>query len=170
MSIAALIPVAGAAVSAVTTTAGLALDHGLAFLNELTGQGTAASEAEPTSATDGSSPEKLNPLEKQFSSRLKQFEDEFRRRLRAMGITGDVALQLGEQSWGTVGVEGEHPQKEAIDSLFASDPLLASQYHSLAQDYRQLQGGSGDVSEYTRRDTFTLTVSGNEAIPALQPR
>jgi hypothetical protein len=170
MSISALIPLAGSAAGAVATAAGMALDKGMAFLDQLTSQEQALDATGEASEADKTGPEKLNPLEKQFAARLKKFEDEFRMRLKAMGIQGDVPMQLSEQSWGGIGVEEDHPDKEAIESLFANDPLLASQYHALAQQYRQMQGMESDLSEYTRRDQFTLTITAGEMLPGLQPR
>lgn len=56
------------------------------------------------------------------------------RRLRASGIDTGIPVTLTVRGNGTIGVAGDHPQRQAIERLFADDPELANRYRKVAGD------------------------------------
>ncbi len=64
-----------------------------------------------------------------------KFAEELQHRLSAAGIDTSVPVMLDvKKSDGSIVVRGEHPQKEAIERLFAEDPALAERYNMIAKD------------------------------------
>ncbi|HYG86495.1 MAG TPA: hypothetical protein VD978_09575 [Azospirillum sp.] len=61
-----------------------------------------------------------------------KFAEELQERLSAAGIDTSVPVTFDVGADGSVLVRGEHPQKEAIERLFADDPEFANRYRMIA--------------------------------------
>ncbi len=158
MSTAALVPIAGAAAGVVASGASKAIANGLAFLEALAGGSEpmldATAAAEPAQAPG----DKLDEL----NSKLQAFAARLRERLEAMGIGVDPTqpLKIEEQPWGSIAADESHPQQAGIEAALAADPLLASEFHQLADEYRQLSESQGQ--RISRADQFQLAIHGDD--------
>ena len=154
MTTTALIPLAGAAAGVLASGAARSVSSGLSFLAELAGGGeTAASEGaaiedQPTTAEQ----------RKSLDQALQDFVKRLRERLLLAGVAADRPMQLQQEPWGSIAVSEDHPQKDHIEAALAADPLLASEFHQLADQYRQLAELEGQ--NLSRADAFQMTVQG----------
>lgn len=157
MSTAALVPIAGAAAGAVAAGASKAVASGLSFLAELASGGEpaldAVAAAEPTQPT-GEQIDGMNSKLREFAAKLKQ-------RLQAMGIGIDPTqqLEIEQQPWGSIAADPNHPQRDGVEAALASDPLLASEFHQLADEYRDMAEAQGIAVGPASQ--FQLTISGD---------
>ncbi|MBW7851116.1 MAG: hypothetical protein H3C38_11515 [Rhodospirillales bacterium] len=59
---------------------------------------------------------------------------ELTRRLHLAGIDTSIPVSLTVRGDGTVSAAGDHPQRQAIEKMFADDPALANRYRKVAAD------------------------------------
>jgi hypothetical protein len=153
MTSTALIPIVGAAAGVLASGAAKSLSGGLSFLAELTGGETTSqapvTEALPTPA------EKLTALDE----KLQDFIRRFRERLLLGGVDPQQKLELQQEPWGSIAVSDDHPQKEQVEAILAADPLLASEFHQLADEYRQATEAAGQ--NLSGADVFQMSIGAS---------
>jgi hypothetical protein len=135
---------------------------GLSFSNVLTQ--TPAKDASSV-ATSPHSEIAANDLRTQLETSLKKFRDAILRRFAGAGIDTSVPVQLHSDGLGGVNVAGQHPDRLAIEQLFASDEELTSTFNQLAAQHAQLQSLDApalDAHPLLDNSPFSLRLSGNE--------
>ena len=138
MTSTALIPIVGAAAGALASGAAKSISGGLSFLAELTGGEASATVAPPAEAEVP----QADTL-KQLDSRLQDFMRRLKERMLLGGLDPNQKLELQQEPWGSIAVNDDHPQREQVESILASDPLLSSEFHQLADDYRAATEAGG---------------------------
>ena len=93
---------------------------------------------------------------KSLDQALQDFVKRLRERLMLAGADANQPLELEQEPWGSIAVSDNHPQKDRLESILAADPLLASEFHQLADQYRQLAELEGQ--NLSRADAFQLSV------------
>ena len=145
MSISPLLPVAGAALGAMTARVWEGLRAVPSFLPSLAGPTSAVSgaatfgraeanqETAPRAASGAQLPGKdeAQRLE-QLRDELAEFARQLRERLAAAGIDTSLPIELKSDGRGGVIVDDPHPQRAEIETLIAADPDLAATFHYLA--------------------------------------
>ena len=156
MTSTALIPIVGAAAGALASGASQSISGGLSFLAQLTGGETSATQT-PPAETEASAADTLTALE----ARLQDFMRRFYERLLLGGVDPEQQLQLQQEPWGSIAVNDDHPQRERIESILASDPLLSNEFHQLADDYRQATEAGGQ--NLSGLDMFQMSLAAGGA-------
>lgn len=141
MSISSLVPAVGAAAGIatglLTTGAANGLRTGQSFLQSLQATwnsgdvddaqaaDTATDDAE---AANDESAERLRKLQ----SEIAEFQRQLARRLAAMGVDLSTPVELKSDGQGGVLVDDPHPQRVAVERLFAQDRELTAEFAYLA--------------------------------------
>jgi hypothetical protein len=121
-----LIPIAGATLGSLAVRAWDDLrDTGESFVDMLQGQRSATATANEAAEED----QPVRAAEPQRE--LDAFGRQLRTRFAAAGIDVSVPVQLKSDGRDGVIVAGSHPQRAAIERLFAADPDLAATFHYL---------------------------------------
>jgi|GEM_PF-2992430 len=152
MTSAALIPVVGAAAGALASGAAKSISGGLSFLAQLTGGETSATQTPPAEA-EAPQADTL----KELDSRLQDFMRRLKERMLLGGMDPNQKLELQQEPWGSIAVNDDHPQRERVESILASDPLLSSEFHQLADDYRAATEATGQ--NLSGADMFTMSLA-----------
>jgi hypothetical protein len=146
MSLSPLLPIAGTALGVVADRAIDAVKEGLSFLDVL--RDAPASETE---APQASTPAPVDP-----SGLIASLREHFAR----LGIDLSNPVPLKQDGQGGVIVDGEHPNRVLIESLFNTHGELTEQFHALAIALAEEAGNN----EYDSED-FRLVIDGaREAI------
>lgn len=66
------------------------------------------------------------------AQRTSAFGDKLEQRMLTYGIDTSQPIKLTMAGDGSVRVDGDHPDKERIEQMFANDPQLADEYHKVA--------------------------------------
>jgi hypothetical protein len=74
----------------------------------------------------------LDEMRDFFREKSAAFESEVRRRLNAIGVDATQTLDLTTDRKGNVRVEGDNPDKEKIEAMFADDPELANDFREVS--------------------------------------
>ena len=149
-----LLPIAGtAALSLARETVG-AIGSGLSFAAELLRQDNdearAAREPAPIDLPPSAAQERFEQALADFVARLRQ-------RLAVLGIDLDEPLALEGDGLGGIQVDGDRPDRAAIEQSLAGDRQLLAEFQQLAEQYAAL-GGSHDGL-----GGFGLVIGGEEA-------
>lgn len=139
MSLSPLLPIAGGALTVVADRAIDAVKGGLSFLDVLRQQpNTEAASPKPVAHTD---PTQL----------LEGLLEHFQR----LGINTDAPVRLKSDGDGGVIIDGEHPDRVLIESLFNSHDELTAQFRELAT-----AAVEQDKEERRHPDDFRITIDG----------
>lgn len=126
MSVSLVPPIVARALPALMAQAVAPLASAVSFLDQLR---DAIANEEPLSATI----ETTDPLVsagQPVDIEAAEFAQELRARLTAMGIDFSVPLRL-KSDGRDVTVDGDHPDRVLVESLFAHDLQLAKRFHAL---------------------------------------
>ena len=151
----ALIPVVGAAAGALASGAAKTISGGLSFLAQLTGGETSESQSAAASEAELPPADALEALR----SRMEDFMRRLKERMLQAGLAADQRLDLQQEPWGSIAVNDDHPQRERVEAILASDPLLASEFHQLADDYRAAIEAAGQ--NLSRVDVFQMSAGAD---------
>jgi hypothetical protein len=157
MSSPALIPLAGAAAGFVASGAVKSISNGLSFLAELTKGSDASTADAPVEESQPTTGEQRSALDKA----LKEFAKRLRERLQLTGVDVNQPLGLEQEPWGSIAVDQNHPQQAQVEAALAADPLLSSEFHQLAEQYRQL--AEEESQDVNRSDAFTVRLTREES-------
>jgi hypothetical protein len=157
MATPALIPLAGAAAGFVASGAVTSISNGLSFLAELTKGSEVSAPDAPVEESQPTTGEQRKALDKA----LKDFVKRLRERLQLSGVDVNQPLELEEEPWGSIAVDQNHPQQAQIEAALAADPLLSSEFHQLADQYRQL--AEAESQDVNRSNPFTVRLMREES-------
>ena len=110
---------------------------------------------------DASSPTaaQLEAIRRQPPKELEAYVDRLRERLLAAGIDLTKAIPLKVGLGGEIQVDGDHPDRAAIEDLLATDSQLAATFRMLANTLtKQFDATSGEPFS----SEFRLTVEASE--------
>ena len=139
MSLSSLIPLAGAAVAPVLGKVIDGVTEGFSFLDVLHTQ-TEDSVDEVGEATES------NALQQNIA----ELADRLRERFAQLGIDLSTPLRLKQDGRDRVVVDGDHPDRVLIESIFGNDEELTDLFESVAQQAANLEeeNDSGITKEF----------------------
>lgn len=143
MSLSSLIPLAGAAVAPVLGKVIDGVAEGISFLDVLHTQAEDGVD-EAGEATDS------NTLQQNIA----ELADRLRERFTQLGIDLSTPLRLKQDGRDRVVVDGDHPDRVLIESIFGNDEELMDLFKGVAQSATDLEEPSD--SEITREFRFVL--------------
>lgn len=117
-----LLPLAGAVIAPVLGRVIENVSEGLSFLNVLHKQ-EQNGEAEEVRAAEARS----------LEADLTDLADQLRERFAQLGIDLSPPLRLKQDGHDRIVVDGNHPDRVLIESIFGSDDQLASLFHEVAE-------------------------------------
>ncbi len=120
MSLSPLLPLAGAVLKPIADRALDGLASGLSFLETLRQSG---SNHIPAIEQDVIGTREFH---------VAAFQDQFRHRLALLGIDASTPIRLKQNGSGGVLVDGDHPDRVLIESLFSEDEELTELFNTLA--------------------------------------
>jgi len=144
-SMSPLLPIAGtAALSLARETVG-AIGSGLSFATELLRQDNDAARAASEPAPIDLPP---SAAQERFEQALADFVARLRQRLAILGIDVGDPLALESDGLGGIQVDGERPDRAAIEQSLAGDPQLLAEFQKLAEQYAALMGGDDRLGDF----------------------
>ncbi len=175
MSLAPLLPLAGAAIAPVSAQVAKRLSDGLGFLQAITDvvagkslAGGASSQKDSPFVSINSRQGALDSLQASSESALEQLSEILRDRLHAADVNTTVPFLLQGDADGKVVVAGQHPDRAAIERIFAEDSSLTSLFHFLSNNFGVIGPGQAAANGDDPRSNIMqpLTPVGTQASPS----
>ncbi|MBI2480253.1 MAG: hypothetical protein HYV60_16955 [Planctomycetia bacterium] len=141
MSIQSLLPLAGAAIAPVLERVIGGVTGGVSFLDVLQTQESGAEAVEATAS---------NTLQQDFA----ELTDRLRERFSQLGIDLKTPLRLKQDGHDRVVVDGEHPDRVLIESIFGTDEELTKLFNAVAAS--ATAGNGSSVSGIAKEFRFVL--------------
>ena len=166
MAISPLLSLAGTALAPLAREVVGQITDGLSFQRLLASGDTShandvAAAGEDSAARFAESPEaaRLDAIRRQPRKELEAYVDRLRHRLSAAGIdlTEPIPLKVGHR--GDIQVDGQHPDRAAIEDLLAADSQLTSTFRLLANAFNSQNGGA---SADRLANEFRLTIDASK--------
>ncbi|HUG69717.1 MAG TPA: hypothetical protein VMM76_18340 [Pirellulaceae bacterium] len=144
MSLPSLLPLAGAAIAPVLGKVIGGVTGGLSFIEALHNQ-------EPDSAADAVEATESSTLQQDFAD----LADRLRERFTQFGIDLSTPLRLKHDGRDRVVVDGDHPDRVLIESIFGNDEELTNLFAAVAASANEGDDATGSV--ITKEFRFVLS-------------
>lgn len=149
MSLSTLLPLAGAAIAPVLGQVVNSVTEGLSFLDVMHTQ-------EQPGATEPVEASKANTLQQD----IVELTDRLRERFAQLGIDLTTPLRLKQDGRDGVVVDGEHPDRVLIESIFGNDEELTSQFNAVAAS--ATEGSDATDSGITKEFRLVMGQAGTQ--------
>lgn len=139
MTLPSLLPLAGAAIAPMMAKAIEGVAEGLSFLDVLHGQ----EQASAADAVQAAEPQTLQQDLAELAERLRE-------RFSQLGIDLTTPLRLKQDQRDRVVLDGDHPDRVLVESVFGNDDELTNLFNTIADSAagQRRQTGSGVTREF----------------------